>query len=165
MANQETQSEFARSQFEQAVETYRTQFSLLIQIATVLVVANATIVGYAMSKQTSGILFVGPLFPIVILLVANAIFRLSIPIVYTAVSLEHRYGEGDSDWLASTFLMFAASNTYVEEMKAICSIENHEERMKRLHSLYSPVFGKHSKMRIALILVAIAQVFAPIVLS
>jgi hypothetical protein len=157
-------SEFARTQFDQAVETFRTQISLIIQIATVLVVANATVVGYAMSQRTSGILFVGILFPIIILFLADTIFRSTVPIIYTAVSLELEYGNGGSDWLASTFLAFIAPAKYVEKLKAICSIENDDERAKQLRSLASPLFGKRSRMKLTLIMIAFLELIAPLIL-
>ena len=102
-------SEFAAKELELAIGTFREQFSLLIQIATVLVIANVTVGGYAISEKIAGLLFFTALFPFSILFVSSGIRRYMLPIVYTAVAIEHKYGQDEIDWLASTFGKFVLS--------------------------------------------------------
>jgi hypothetical protein len=97
-----TEQEFVRLQFEQAMESYRWIFSLLAQLTAVLIIADATVVGYSISTQISGILLIGPLFPLMILYLGHMASKMIVPIVYTAVSLENNYGAPNVDFLAST---------------------------------------------------------------
>lgn len=158
--------EFVGLQIEQAMETYRTQISLLIQIMIVLVIADVTVVGYSISTQISGILLIGSLFPIMILYAIYTIHRKMLPALYTAVSLEHRYGGSDVDWLASTFLSTTISTEYVATLKTISSIQDPIERIERLRGVPIVFLGSGKGVtRIALILVAIGQVIAPVILS
>lgn len=159
------EQEFIKSQFEQAMETYRTSLSLLIQVIAVLVIANATVVGYAISTQISGILFIGPLFPITIMCIAHTVFKLMLPIIYTAMNLEHKY-DFNIDFLATTFLSVAMSPEYVDELTAISSIQDPVERTKRLRGATRPLLGSGKRIITgALILIALGQIIAPIILS
>lgn len=159
--------EFVKVELEQALETFRTQLSLLVQIVTILVIADATVVGFAVSTQIAGILLIGPLFPIMIIVITSIVFRLAKPVVYTAVSLEHKYGDRSAAWLASTFLSSTVSTEYVAQLKEISSVQDSAERMRRLRSVPAPSFGGTDVRvtRVALIVIAVGQVIAPVVLS
>jgi hypothetical protein len=124
--------EFIGLQIEQVMETYRTQISLLIQIMIILVIADVTVVGYSISTQISGILLIGSLFPIMMHYTIYTIHRKMLPPLYTAVSLEHRYGGSDVDWLASTFMSTTISAEYVATLKTISSIQDPIKRIERL---------------------------------
>ena len=50
MAETSSLPELTKLQLQQSVETYRVQLSLLVQILAVLVVADATVVGYAINN-------------------------------------------------------------------------------------------------------------------
>ena len=161
-----SEQEFVGLQFEQAMETYRTQYSLLAQITAVLVIADATIVGYAINMQISGILFIGSLFPIMIICVAHAIFRLMVSIIYTAVNLEQKYSVSNADFLATTFLSVTMSTEYVDELKNISLIQDPVERIRQLRGVARPLLGSgKGVITSALILVALGQIIAPIVLT
>ena len=159
--------EFIRLQFQQAMETYRTQLNLLIQIATVLVVADATVVGYAISTQIAGVLFVGIIFPLSLLLINRILFRLTLPVIYVAVSLEMKFGGDNIDWLATTFISNAVSPIYAASLKVISSIDNHAERIRELKKMESPTFRPKNRYigTSIVILVIIGHVITPIVLS
>lgn len=161
-----SEQEFIKSQFEQSMETYRTQLTLLSQLTAVLVIANATVVGYAISSQKSGILLIGPLFPIMILCIAHSIFRLMVPVIYTAVSLEHKYGAPHIDFLATTFLSISMSTEYVDELKAISMNQDPVERIRQLRGVTRPLLGSgRNIVTTALVLVALGQFIAPVILS
>jgi hypothetical protein len=160
------QAEFAKVEIEQAMETFRVFMSLMIQMITLLALADVTIVGYAVSTQISGILLIGALFPVLVVFVLNRVSRLTFPPIYTAVSLEQKYGGDSSDWLASTLLANTISAEYIEKLKKISVIQDNTERIKQLRSVAQPLVGSSKGLtRGVLILVAIAQVLAPIVLT
>jgi hypothetical protein len=159
-------AEFVRMQIEQSVETYRTQFSLLIQAITVLVLGNVTVAGYALSTQRASILFIGSLFPMMILYVMYRINKLMIPIVYTAVSLEQKYGAARTDWLASTFLATAVSADGVSILREISAEQDYTLRIGRLRTVRMPLMGSGKGLtRAALALASVGQLVAPIVLN
>jgi hypothetical protein len=159
-------SEFARLQYEQAIETVRSLLTLLIQIITVLVVADATVVGYAVTTQISGILFIGALFPLMVVYVMYLMFRLIAPVMYTAVNTEHRYPELHSHWLVSTLLSVFLSTTYVTKLQKIGSIQEPAERIEQLRKVPSPFMGSGRKItRMVLVLVALGQAVAPAILT
>lgn len=161
----EPEVEFVRLQLEQALETYRTQFSLMIQVATVLVIADVTIVGYAISARIAGILLIGAIFPTIILGIMHSAGKWMLPIIYNAVSLESKYGGANIDWLASTLLSTIVSTEYVDRLRSISSIRNADERIAQLRRVPEPLLGIRSKTRLTLILIAIGQVIAPAILS
>ena len=116
-ANSKKNQEILNLQLTQAMETYRLQLSLLVTIITVLVVANATVVGYAITTQIASIFFIGSLFPTGIIVAARIIFGLSLPIIYTAVNIERNYiGVADMDWLASTFISVSVAPEYYDRL-------------------------------------------------
>lgn len=154
---------FVKSQLEQAFETFRVQFSLLTQVASVLVLADVTVIGYAISTKNAGILLIGALFPIIIRRVAQFASKLMLPVIYSAVSLETKYGGAGEDWLASTFLG-VLSIEYIEELKSISTIQDTHQRMAKLRLSPLILFGKGSKTRLILLLVTLSQIIAPVVL-
>ena len=157
--------EFIRLQFEQAVETFRAQFSLYVQGATVLVIANMTLISYAISTQIAGVLLVGPVFPLAVLFSAYAIGKLQLPIAYTAVSLEDRYAAPDVDWLVSTFLATTFSAEYVTRLRSINAIQDPAARVQRLRSVSPQWVGSGKRIgRTLLLLAALGQVVAPFLL-
>lgn len=158
--------EFNRLQFEQAVETYRTQLSLLVQIATVLIIADATVVGYALSMQIASILLLGSMFPVAILFMMQVVYRLTLPIFYSAVSLESEYVHREADSLASTFVAFINSPEYLAKLRAISSIQNPEERIEQLKKIPLPRLGSGRGIgRISLALIVVAHIVGPVILT
>lgn len=157
--------EFVKTQLEQAFETFRSQFSLLVQIITILVLGDVTIIGYAISAQIAGIVLLGTIFPFMILYILYRMNKLAIPVIYTAVGIENKYGGDDTDWLASTYAATIITAEFVSKLKAISSIQNAAERTKQLRELKSPLIGGSKGLtRIALVLLAIGQIVAPAIL-
>jgi hypothetical protein len=58
----------------------------------VLVISDATTVGYAVQQQLAGIVWVGLVFPVVMYLTIRLVFRLTIPVIATAVGIENHFG-------------------------------------------------------------------------
>jgi hypothetical protein len=160
--------EFARLQYQQAIETYRTQLSMMIQSITVLVVADATVVGYAINAKAAGILLIGVIFPIAIMYISRMMFYLTLPTIYVALSIEEKYASDTSyDMLASTFISFGVSMKYVGRLKYINSLGDWKERMRELRNmqppLYKPRYGYIGT--ILLIVVTLGQIIAPVILN
>ena len=84
---------FAIMQVKEAIETYRSQFSLLIQILTVFVVADVTIIGYGVSNQIAGMGVVGAFIPLMMMFVISGAGRFMLPVIFTAVSIERKFAK------------------------------------------------------------------------
>lgn len=162
----ESDLEFIRLQLEHSITTYQALLSQLVQIIIVLVIADATVVGYGISTQSAGVMMIGAFFPIMIIIVQLMVNKRSLPVIYTAVSIEQKYGIGNMDWLASTFISVTMSPDYLNRLKAIASIQDPSERMKQLTSAPIPLFkGIYSYlMPIAIVFVILLQIIVPIFL-
>lgn len=124
--------EFARLEFEQAIETFRTQFNLVIQILTVFVVSDVTIIGYAISSQIAGIFMVGALIPLMMIIVIIGVSKFMIPVLYTALIIESQYGKRNTDWLVSTYISVVVSIKFIRRVQEISYIDNYDERIALL---------------------------------
>ncbi len=133
--------EITKLQLQQSIETYRVQMSLLVQMCTVLVVADATTVGYGIQQKLAGIIWVGMIFPVTMFLVIRVIFRLTLPVLATAIAIESRYKDTEVPGLMSNFISVSVSPTFFPTLKAASLIEDETERTKALQGLRRPAFS------------------------
>jgi hypothetical protein len=156
---------FLISQLQQSQDAYRLVITLTSQFITVLVVANVTLIGYAISQRVAGILLVGPIFPAGIIVAVLVGRRSALPIAYTVVNLEYKYGRRAADWLGSTFVSIFVNAAYVDELLEVGRIADFHERMARLRKMRGPLVGSgRGIVRASMILVALVQAAAAIVL-
>lgn len=133
---------------------------------TVIVVGDITLAGYALSARSSGVLIIGALFPLMALYQLHRFNRMMLPAIYTAVSLEQKYGGRDTDWLTSTLMSTFLSPESVETMVKISAEPNRVERIEKLRRVkIRPMGGGKGFVRAGLVFVAIAQFIAPIILT
>jgi hypothetical protein len=157
-------TEIAKLQLQQSLETYRAQMSLLVQISTVLVLADATTVGIAVQQQLAGIIWVGVIFPITIYLIIRTVFRLTLPVLATAVSIEAEYRDTAVLGLMSTFAALAISPVFYERIKVTVAIQPEAARLKALAALRRPSFGGISHTKWMLIVIIAGQLVTPVLL-
>lgn len=158
-------AEFVRMQVEQAMETVRAEFTLLVQVVTALLLANVTVAGLALSTQSAGLLLLGFLFPTMILYTLYRIDRALLPVAYTAVNLEAKYGEKNTDWLVSTFIAMLSSAEAIGMLKEIGAEQDYTQRITRLRKARVPILATGRGIAsIALAIVALAQLVAPFIL-
>jgi hypothetical protein len=157
-------SEFAKAQLQQAIETYRTQLSLLVQICTVFVVADATTVGYALQQKFAGVLWVGLVFPIAMLVVMRGLLKMTIPVLATAVSIETRCQDRARGGLVSTFVAVAGSYHFLEQLRSAGMLESESARVKGLAKLQTPILSGGRTVRLLLYLIIAGQALTPIIL-
>jgi len=159
--------EFIRSEIEQAIETYRSQFAQYVQVLTVLLLADITLIGYALSTQSSGVLLIGVVIPITILYHLYNFSKFMLPALYTAISLEQKYGGRGEDWLATTLFSTAISTEIFRKLEKISTEHSHYQRMSDLRRIKMPPIGGSGRglSRAFLVLAALGHVIAPIVLT
>jgi hypothetical protein len=166
LLNEVNKSDFVKMQFDQAIETYRTEFTTLIQIVTALIIADLSIVGFAINNHIAGILLIGSLFPLIILSTLIRINKYMLPVVYAAIILENKYGKDSDDWLMSTFISISISPELTETFKRISSVDDYKERMKTLRNMDIPTLGiGRNRTRFSLIIISIGQILIPFLLT
>jgi len=154
---------FIEKQIDRATSTFMDQFKLVIQIVTALVVANITILGYAIGTKTAGMIYAGALVPITIIYVLYVASQFMTPIIYTAVNLENKYSQKKNDFLISTFLSYVLSRDYLNSLNKISTIENPDERFRKLRKLGFPIFNRRS-FQIALLILSLEELVLPFLL-
>ena len=104
--NQSLATEYLKVELEQALETYRTEFSLLTRALGVLLLANITLVAYAIANRVSGAFIVGLLILPFAAFCLDRATHYMLPVLAVAVWLEQRYMPNGTPGLASTFLQY-----------------------------------------------------------
>jgi hypothetical protein len=161
----QTLPEITKLQLQQSIETYRVQMSLLVQICTVLVVADATTVGYAIQQKLAGIIWIGVVFPVTMFFIIRVIFRLTLPILATAIAIESRYKDIEVAELMSTFVSVSISPTFFPSLRAASLIEDESERIRALQSLRRPAFAGVSPTKWMLLVIIVGQLLTPLLLE
>jgi hypothetical protein len=158
--------EFAIAQMEQAIESFRDSAHLTAQISTVMVTADALLVGYALTTQIAGIIFVGAIFPMTIIIFYRLMLRVILPLWYVTIGIEEKLGGQDVDWLITTFLSHTTSKEYIGKLKSIATIPNHDARMRALHEMATPPMktGERGLIQALLIVIAFGQIAVPFAL-
>jgi len=156
--------DFVNSQITQAIESLRTELTLTVQILTVFVVANATMIGFSVSSQKSGIVFVAALIPLMMLIIIRGISKFMLPIIYTAITLETKFGRRNTDWLSSTFMAIAVSPEFVKNIQRMSQIDDYYERIAKLRKLKLELIDR-PHFRLILMLIIIAQITGGIILT
>jgi hypothetical protein len=157
-------SELTKLELQQSIETYRVQMSLLVQICTVLVIADATTVGYAIQQKLAGIIWVGIVFPITMFLIIRVVFRLTLPILATAIGIEARYKDTEMPGLMSNFVAVAISPTFFTRLRSASLLDDESERIKALQTLRRPAFAGVSPTKWILTIIILGQLLTPILL-
>ncbi len=160
------QVDFIRMQFEKAIDTYQKQSALFVQITTVLVVANVTLLGFAFTNKSAGVFLAGALFPPMVLYLMSRFRKIILPYLYVAVSIEQKYGGSETDWMASTYLATNVSLESLQVFKKISNENNYEIKIERLKKNSIPLLGRGKGLsRATLIMAFLGQVTAPFILA
>jgi hypothetical protein len=157
--------EFIKIQFQETIELFRSQLMMLVQAGTFLLLADVTVIGYAMNTRIAGILFIGTLFPIMLWFLITRMNQMMLPVLFTALSLEHRYGDREGDWLASTFLSTLASPEYQEGLRRLTSIADRTERMTQLRQIPGPLTAKLGILPAVPLVGTAGHLVMPVILS
>lgn len=158
------EKDFICLQFAQSIETFRAQYNLAVQIFTALVIADVTIVGFAVSNKISGIVLIAGMFPLLIIYVAYGANQHMIPVLYTAITIETKYGMQNEDWLASTFFSARVSPELLRRWQEISKIENFEERIAAIRKQRMGLVH-NKRFRITLLIISLLHIAGAAFLS
>ncbi len=156
----ESPTDMAHAHWQQAIETFREQIRLLVQWATLMALANVTLVGYATAKRLATLVALGAAFPLSGLGMLTRFKRHAQPIVYTAVRIEVAERDRGLDPLATTYVSQIAGFAYLADLQDAASRPDFEQRMSRLRTIQLPSFFGRRFLPPLLVLAGTAQVAA-----
>lgn len=158
--------EFLRQQLDQSIQTYRSGLTVLVQIMTVLIVANVTVWGYAINYKISGIIFVGAIFPLLSIYLIYLVGRLLTPVVFTAYHVEKQLGRENHDYLMRLGISVLSGEMFISQLETIGEIKSRPEQLERLRKLKFSILGHRQGIaNTILVLICILQLIAPVLLS
>ena len=160
----DTDVDFTKQQLDQAIRAGLAQITLLIQILTILAIANVTIVGYAISQKFGGALFIGGLIPIAAMYILYRGAKFIAPVVYSAAILEDKLGKDKKGLLVSTFIEYAISPEYLLELKNIVNMVDSKERISKLQRISLPIF-RSIRFNAILVFISCVQFISPFYLN
>lgn len=151
MVGDPVRSENLKLQLEESISTYRTGLTVLVQITTVLIVANVTVLGYALSQRSAGILLIGACFPLLIVFLLKMVGKLFIPAIFTAYCAEEQLGEQARVSLITTGLFVICSDDFMNRLAHIAATENPGSRVQALRSLEFSILGSRERMNLVVL--------------
>jgi hypothetical protein len=155
-------SKFLEIELQQSLETFRVQFNLLMQVSLGIIAANVAFLGYALQQRRASLLCIGAGFPLLLLAVLNRGRRFMVPVLLSAIHLEHST-LGSDRGLVSTFLAHVNGIDYTRKLLDIRKINGVTARQTALRSMPLP-FGHRGLMRAGAIASSCAQVLAGVLL-
>ena len=159
-------TEFLRQQLDQSIQTYRSGLTVLVQIMTVLIVANVTVWGYAINYQISGIIFIGAIFPLLTIYLIYLVGRLLAPVVFTAYHVEKQLGGESHTYLMRLGISVLSGETFISQMEKIGETESQPAQLEGLRKLNFLILGTRQGIANSiLVLISILQLIAPVLLS
>jgi hypothetical protein len=78
------------AQLQQAIDTFRFQMGLLVQVWGFLIAADAILVGYSVTQKKGVLLLIASVMPVLMFLASRAILAHGLPFLYIAIYLERR---------------------------------------------------------------------------
>ncbi|MGH7594753.1 MAG: hypothetical protein ACREOI_00285 [bacterium] len=158
-------SEFLIMQYEQAMETFRHGVTSLAQLVTVFVLADITLLGFAIDNKIAGIIFLGALFPVFIMNSASVVGKLLAPTIFTAYCIEQKCGEEISG-LMHTGLRVNLSPEVAQKLEAVSVMTSVDAQASQLQKIDISMFGRRKNIvNSLLILVTLIHVMAPLLLT
>ena len=162
----EKNSEFLHQQLDQAIQSYRSALTVLVQIMTVLIVANVTIWGYAINYKVAGLIFIGALFPLLTIYLFSLVGRLLSPIVFAAYHTEKQLGRGNGNSLMHLGISILSGEKFILQLEEIGETASRAEQLKKLQKLKFTILGQRQAfVNTILLLLSILQLLAPLLLS
>lgn len=159
-------AEFLRQQLDQAIQSYRSALTVLVQIMTVLIVANVTIWGYAINYKTAGLIFIGAIFPLLTIYLFSLVGRLLSPIVFTAYHAEKQLGRASDTALMRLGISVLSGEKFISQLEKISQAAGRTEQLAELRKLKFTILGQRQGIVNAILLaISILQLIAPLLLS
>ena len=156
------EEEIVKLELDQAINTFKTQITLGVNILTILVIADVTLTGYAIREKSMGIMLIGIIFPIALIIISKIIKRLITPVIFTGYQLEKQFGP-DHPLLITTFVRFLSKPSAIALDEILeKDIEEQTKLLQDFHREFSLTKGKHFAS--IMYVVTFGQLLVPILL-
>ncbi|MCC6602131.1 MAG: hypothetical protein IT327_02915 [Anaerolineae bacterium] len=154
--------QFVEVELKEALATFRSQFTLLVQVLAALLAANVAYLGYALQLEKAAIIAIGAVFPLAVLVVFFRAKKLMSPILFSAVNLEELIFDPGIG-LVSNFLVHIHGQSYVDQLLSLSNEKDIEKRRRILKKLPIPMSSR-GLVRTACVLAAVGQIALSLVL-
>mgnify|MGYP005725322691 CR=1 FL=1 len=159
-------AEFLRQQLDQAINTYRSGLTVLVQIITILIVANVSVWGYAINYKIAGAAYLGALFPFLVIYLSGLVSRLLKPSIYTAYHAEKELNPGDKDYLMRVGISVISNQEFLNALDEIPNIESYPERVEKIRELKFSILGEQKIIAYTILgVLSLIQGLAPVFLA
>lgn len=128
-------SEFKKIQLTESINTYRVALTLLSQVSTTFVLAEATIFGLGITSQRAGLFVIGAVLLLLLIVLRWRSFARALPVMYMAIYIELKYGHEDDDHLVSTYASTVDGEGLVNRLRDIAAMEDQASRLRALRRL------------------------------
>ena len=155
---EDVRSEFLRAQWQQAVETFRTQITLIVQWSTLMMIANVTFLGYGIANRLGGVLIAASLFPLTVLLILLKFESHARAVIYTAIQIERVLLPKSVDGLARSYLIVAAGERYARQVEHATELADVEGRLHALCGIPGNCLFGAKVVRYGLVVAAFAYI-------
>jgi hypothetical protein len=150
-------------QLVETISTFRTQYTLMTQAFSVLLVGNLTILGWAFNNQKAGLILLSSLFPVSLLILKMIFTKQTLPIFYTGILLEKKLGN-DSDLVFESFLGIRQPHK-LAFIKKCLEIEDKEKRFSALRNYGNKYFHITGGITSVIAIISIiGQIFLSVIL-
>ncbi|PID70040.1 hypothetical protein CSB37_03450 [bacterium DOLZORAL124_38_8] len=158
-------TELLEKEYVEALSTYRTQYSLMVQLFTVLVIGDFTVVGFGVDQRLSGVIALAAIFPIGIAVMMYFVNYYMFPIIFVAISIEQKLGNNRISHLMSTYFSFISHYSVYREMGSIANIKDEEVRFSKLKKLKVTSYRKKRSVNFLYLLLGVFHIIGGILLN
>jgi hypothetical protein len=121
--------EFEKIQLVQSLETFRMIQSKLFNVIIGLILANVTIIGFAIDKQKPAIALIGVACYVLMNFYIKKARKFMSAAITTAVSIEEKYGDKSIEWLVTSSLKKTSNKDVVKKLSNIGKLQSLEVRL------------------------------------
>lgn len=158
--------EFEKIQLEQSMETFRMIQNRLFMVILGLIVANVTIIGFAIEKQKPLIALIGVACYFLMWFYIKVCRRFMSSAITTAMSIEEKYGDKNIEWLVTSSLKKSVNKEVRKKIIDINYLQNQDERLKAIQNLSITGYtGNKYGVQILIFGICLIQIIVTILLA
>ncbi|KAA3616606.1 MAG: hypothetical protein DWQ05_12815 [Calditrichaeota bacterium] len=157
--SQNFHNEFAKIEFEQTLITFRSMLTLAVQLSTLMMLANVTLIGYAFKEHKSAIFLIGAFLPVVLIIGIRETGKVITPLFFSAFFIEKENDFSSTPWhITFTALLILPENLQKKFDQIHSECTNSKEMAAQLKGIVTPFLGTKQSLTFAgLLLFSLGQ--------
>ena len=124
-------SSFIEKELGEALNTYRIQHTLVVQLTTAMLIINVSVIGFALERCNPYLIIIGGICQLIVIIIRIKSYQLMIPIIYSAIHLEKIVKQPNIDWLMSTYAAIISPKLYID-FEILSLIPDKKDRIDKL---------------------------------